>query len=98
MVLADLGCSEMLDPNGRMRKRLRHTDESIHVCTAPYRSPDIGLGNYGLGDDLDIRSLGCVVPELHLKVPLFRGSGENPKANGGAALVLYDVDGDPWPE
>ena len=91
VVLADLGCSEMLDPNGngRVRKRLRPIDDSLHICTAPYRSPDVGLGNNGFGDDLDNWSLGCVVPELHLKEALFRGSGENPNSKS----VIDDIIG-----
>ena len=61
VVLVDLGLSEMSDPHLRLRKKLRPSDTSIHVCTAPYRSPDVGLGNLSFSFVLDNLSLGCVV-------------------------------------
>ena len=80
VVLADLGVSDMLDPHSRLRKKLRTTDSSIHVCTASYRSPDVGLGNYYFSVDVDMWSLGCVTAELHHGRTLFRGIGENPSS------------------
>ena len=48
-----------------------HEGFEVDVCTPDYRAPDAFLGNSKYGTDLDMWSLGCVIAELLLRVPLF---------------------------
>ena len=71
VVIADLGCCVMSEPNFRMQKRLRIGDCDLRVCTINYRPPDVCLGDQRYGDEFDIWSLGCVAAELVTGLPLF---------------------------
>ena len=70
MVVGDLGLVEMADPHARMQKKLRASDNDIHVCTPHYRPPDVALGNQHFQEDLDMWSFGCVAAELYSHRPL----------------------------
>ena len=43
------------------------------VVTRWYRAPEICLGATYYGESVDIWSLGCILAELYLKTPLFKG-------------------------
>ena len=65
MVIGDLGCVNIADPQVRLQKKLRVGDNNIHVCTANYRPPDVWLGNQHYQEDLDMWSFGCVAAEIY---------------------------------
>ena len=48
-----------------MRKKLRASDQDIHVCTPNYRPPDVSLGSQHYQEDLDMWSFGCVAAEMY---------------------------------
>ena len=61
----------MSDAHLRLQKKLRASDDDLHVCTAQYRPPDVHLGNQRFQEDIDMWSYGCVAAELYLHQPLF---------------------------
>ena len=71
VVIADLGCCHMSEPNFRLQKRPKSGDCDLRVCTVHYRPPDVCLGDQRYGDELDMWSLGCVAAELVSGLPLF---------------------------
>lgn len=70
MVVGDLGVVEMADAHFRLTKKLRHSDDSVRVCTSNYRPPDVHLGNQRFQEELDMWSFGCVAAELYSRQPL----------------------------
>ena len=71
MVIGDLGCVNIADPQVRLQKKLRVGDNNIHVCTSNYRPPDVWLGNQHYQEDLDMWSFGCVAAEIYSSQILF---------------------------
>ena len=72
VVLADLGCAELVWPEERLLWKPRPSDQAVPICTVQYRAPDMLLGSQRFGPDLDLWSLGCVAAELFLREPLFQ--------------------------
>lgn len=54
--LADFGLARM--------QQTSHSPKTALVCTAPYRPPEILLGETAYGHGVDIWSLGCVMAEM----------------------------------
>lgn len=48
-----------------------------YICSRYYRAPELILGESNYGCEIDIWSIGCVIAEMFLGVPLF--SGKNSK-------------------
>jgi len=46
------------------------------IVTRWYRPPEILLGASYYGEAVDIWSLGCILAELYLRTPLFKGEGD----------------------
>ncbi|CUG85764.1 protein kinase, putative [Bodo saltans] len=65
--IADFGLSRFV----RRREMLTPT-----VVTLMYRAPELHFGISDYDDALDIWSAGCILAELFLKYPLFRGENE----------------------
>jgi len=63
--IADFGLSRGYKPNCLM---------SSNVVTQWYRSPELLLGSTRYTPSIDVWSVGCIMAELLLKKPLFRGS------------------------
>ena len=64
-MIGDLGCVNIADPQVRLQKKLRASENDIHVCTANYRPPDVWLGSQHYQEDLDMWSFGCVAAEIY---------------------------------
>ena len=47
---------------------------SEYVCTRWYRPPEVLLSWKTHGTPLDMWSVGCIIAEMYLKVPLFKGN------------------------
>lgn len=45
------------------------------VCTRWYKPPEIAFGAKHYGFTVDVWSLGCILAELYMKEPIFRGEG-----------------------
>ena len=91
MVLADLGSATPVMLDVRLIKKLRSSEESLHMCTPSYRPPDVCLGHRRFGEDLDVWSLGVVAVEAVLRKPLFPGDAFS---NGGTAsgkVILEEI-------
>lgn len=43
------------------------------VVTIWYRAPEILFGSCYYGEAVDVWSLGCILAELYLRIPIFRG-------------------------
>ena len=56
--------------------KARPSDQTVPICTALYRHPDMLLGSLRFGPDLDLWSLGCVAAELFLREPLLQPKGK----------------------
>ena len=65
MVIGDVGLLEMTEPNTRLQKRLRISEDSIDVCTPNYKPPDVCLGNQHYRDSLDMWAFGLLAAEIH---------------------------------
>uniref|UniRef100_T1IN20 Protein kinase domain-containing protein n=1 Tax=Strigamia maritima TaxID=126957 RepID=T1IN20_STRMM len=52
-----------------------------NVVTLWYRSPELLLGERNYGTSVDLWSVGCIMAELWLRKPLFRGATEQSQLN-----------------
>lgn len=63
--VCDFGCA----------KKLMHGETSIsYICSRYYRPPELCMGATQYGVGIDMWSGGCVVAEMFLSEPIFRGS------------------------
>ena len=49
VVLADLGCAELVWPEERLLWKPRPSDQAVPICTVQYRAPDMLLGSQRFG-------------------------------------------------
>ena len=70
IVLCDFGSARFLKGN--------ETGLSTYVCSRFYRAPELIMGEGSYSKAVDMWSVGCVIAELFLGYPLFRG--ENSKS------------------
>lgn len=64
LVLCDFGSA----------KKLQQNQVSVaYICSRYYRAPELILGEEKYGCEIDIWSIGCVIAEMFLGVPLFAG-------------------------
>ena len=67
-ILTDFGLARSLpSPEKELTK---------NVVTRYYRAPEILFGSRFYGEKVDIWALGCILAEMYLKEPLFKGSSE----------------------
>ena len=65
IMLGDFGCSKILEEG----------KESVaYICSREYRAPELLFGSKHYGLKVDIWSLGCIIAEIFLKKPLFKGN------------------------
>ena len=77
MVIADFGMAQLSDPELRVCPSSREMEQKgIHICTLPYRAPELLLGDRLFGCSVDLWSLGCVLGELCCGNPLFAAANE----------------------
>eukprot|EP00959_Pyramimonas_sp_CCMP1952_P130277 2724137-Pyramimonas_sp.AAC.1 len=64
----------MADPHGRLKKKLRYspTCDDLGARTPACRAVDVFSGNQRYSEDLDMRSIGCLVAELYTRKVLFQ--------------------------
>lgn len=64
LVLCDFGSA----------KKLQKNQVSVaYICSRYYRAPELILGEEKYGCEIDIWSIGCVIAEMFLGIPLFAG-------------------------
>uniref|UniRef100_A0A914CIN5 Protein kinase domain-containing protein n=1 Tax=Acrobeloides nanus TaxID=290746 RepID=A0A914CIN5_9BILA len=81
--LADFGLSRLYSTE---HERL-YTNR---VVTLWYRPPELLLGEEKYGPAIDIWSVGCILGELYLRTPIFRGNNENEQLE-----LIYQTCGTP---
>tara|TARA_B110000285_G_C14699396_1_gene412749 strand:- start:213 stop:515 length:303 start_codon:yes stop_codon:yes gene_type:complete len=64
--LADLGSAKVL---------LNGEPNLTYISSRYYRAPELMFGNVHYTNKIDIWSVGCVIAELMLTIPLFPGEG-----------------------
>lgn len=62
----------------------------MQVVTLWYRPPDVLLGSKSYGTAIDIWSVGCIMAELFLGYPLFRG-----RDNKEQIIAIFKIIGTP---
>ena len=86
--LADFGYARYVaDPGGRM---------SYECCTLWYRPPELLLGAADYGPGVDAWGAGCILAELALRRPVFRGDSETDQL-ARIFAVLGSPDDASWP-
>ena len=79
--IADFGLARFYD--------LKPRDYTPEVETLSYRAPELLLGVKKYSCSVDIWSIGCVLGELYLKMPLFQGD-----CNIGQLFKIFEYDND----
>jgi len=66
------------------------------VVTLWYRAPELLLGSKQYAQEVDLWALGCVMAELWIRAPLFKGSSEQQQLQKITNLC-GDLNSDGWP-
>lgn len=65
--ICDFGSSKIIDQNGK---------NTPYIVSRYYRAPELILSITKYGTEIDIWSAGCILAELFLLKPLFKGKSE----------------------
>lgn len=88
-VLTDFGLARAFASPGREMSR--------NLVTRFYRPPELLFGSGFYSEKVDVWALGCIIAEMFLKQPLFRGSNETEQLS-----VIFGIRGTPnkrtWPD
>ena len=57
------------------------------AVTLWYRAPELLLGSKQYGQEIDLWALGCVMAEMWIRSPLFKGSSESRQIQEISALL-----------
>jgi mitogen-activated protein kinase 15 len=77
-ILLNAECHAKVADFGLARSLAQNEDESAplltdYVATRWYRAPEILLGSHSYTKAVDMWSIGCIIGEMHLGKPMFRG-------------------------
>ena len=90
--LADFGLSKDINFK-RFKEGNLMTNQ---VVTLWYRAPELLLGSKQYAQEVDLWALGCVMAELWIRAPLFKGSSEQQQLQKITNLC-GDLNSDGWP-
>ena len=76
-------------------KRFNSDEPSAsYICSRFYRAPELLLGNETYGSAVDLWSVGCVMAEMYLGIPIFIGENSKDQLKKIAEIIGYPDDYD----